>query len=64
LSNAAFNGFLTDEGQSAEVKEIIRRQRVEAQRLAETADGVELGARERAMLRKEARKLNVAGPEE
>ena len=63
LSNAAFNGFLTDEGQSAEVKEIIRRQRLEAQRLAET-DGVELGARERAMLRKEARKLNVAGPEE
>jgi hypothetical protein len=63
LSNAAFNGFLTDEGQSAEVKEIIRRQRLEAQRLAET-DGIELGARERAMLRKEARKLNVAGPEE
>jgi hypothetical protein len=63
LSNAAFNGFLTDEGQSAEVKEIIRRQREEAQRAAETV-GIELGARERAMLRKEARKLNVAGPEE
>lgn len=63
LSNAAFNGFLTDEGQSAEVKDIIRRQREEAQRAAE-ADGVALGAREMAMLRREARKLNVAGLEE
>ena len=57
------HGFLTDEGQSAEVKQIIRRQREEAQRAAE-ADGVALGAREMAMLRREARKLNVAGLEE
>lgn len=58
LSNAAYSGFLTDEEQSKEVLQIVKRQREEAARAAETG-GPALGKREMAMLRREARKLNL-----
>ena len=58
LSNAAYSGFLTDESQSKEVLEIIKRQREETERRAAEGGG-DLGPREMALLRRESKKLNL-----